>query len=165
MSDSYIPENPRTPKPLTFSKNRLRGAKNRSNTSPVAKKNSEKTTFFFQKLCICAKKKLHICTFFCFVLKTLKYMKCFWIFYRSLYNTYLKGLLKKFEKKSCTYAKIKKKLFFRKFFLPTGLDFERILAPRSQFFEKVNGLGVFGFSGIYEFSKKPDSISIFDPKK
>ncbi|KAL4568087.1 hypothetical protein LXL04_023688 [Taraxacum kok-saghyz] len=34
FENSYIPENPRTPKPLTFSKNRLRGAKNRSNTSP-----------------------------------------------------------------------------------------------------------------------------------
>ncbi|KAL4569749.1 hypothetical protein LXL04_025391 [Taraxacum kok-saghyz] len=54
FENSYIPENPRTPKPLTFSKNRLRGAKNRSNISPVAKKISEKTTFFFQKLCICA---------------------------------------------------------------------------------------------------------------
>ncbi|KAL4583436.1 hypothetical protein LXL04_008009 [Taraxacum kok-saghyz] len=31
FENSYIPENPRTPKPLTFSKNRLRGAKNRSN--------------------------------------------------------------------------------------------------------------------------------------
>ncbi|KAL4576791.1 hypothetical protein LXL04_012890 [Taraxacum kok-saghyz] len=34
FENSYIPENPRTPKPLTFSKNRLRGAKNRSNISP-----------------------------------------------------------------------------------------------------------------------------------
>ncbi|KAL4581144.1 hypothetical protein LXL04_017353 [Taraxacum kok-saghyz] len=34
FENSYIPENPRTLKPLTFSKNRLRGAKNRSNTSP-----------------------------------------------------------------------------------------------------------------------------------
>ncbi|KAL4590922.1 hypothetical protein LXL04_003869 [Taraxacum kok-saghyz] len=38
FENSYIPENPRTPKPLTFSKNRLRGAKNLSYTSPVAKK-------------------------------------------------------------------------------------------------------------------------------
>ncbi|KAL4578521.1 hypothetical protein LXL04_014645 [Taraxacum kok-saghyz] len=29
FKNSYNPENPRTPKPLTFSKNRLRGAKNR----------------------------------------------------------------------------------------------------------------------------------------
>ncbi|KAL4587854.1 hypothetical protein LXL04_000728 [Taraxacum kok-saghyz] len=63
FENSYIPENPRTPKPLTFSKNRLRGAKNRSNISPVAKKNFRKNDFFFPKnfayvqtffLCICA---------------------------------------------------------------------------------------------------------------
>ncbi|KAL4562242.1 hypothetical protein LXL04_034440 [Taraxacum kok-saghyz] len=35
FENSYIPENLRTPKPLTFSKNRLRGAKNCSNTSPT----------------------------------------------------------------------------------------------------------------------------------
>ncbi|KAL4589401.1 hypothetical protein LXL04_002308 [Taraxacum kok-saghyz] len=35
FENSYILENPRTPKPLTFSKNRHRGAKNRSNTSPI----------------------------------------------------------------------------------------------------------------------------------
>ncbi|KAL4589402.1 hypothetical protein LXL04_002309 [Taraxacum kok-saghyz] len=59
FENSYIPENPRTPKPLTFSKNRLRGAKNRSIISPVAKQNSEKTTFFFPKT-------LHMCKlFFC----------------------------------------------------------------------------------------------------
>ncbi|KAL4569026.1 hypothetical protein LXL04_024653 [Taraxacum kok-saghyz] len=72
FENSYIPENPRTLKPLTFSKNRLRGAKNRSILSPVAKKNFRKNNFFFQKLCIWAKKFfLPICT--------------------SLYNTYLKG--------------------------------------------------------------------------
>ncbi|KAL4569323.1 hypothetical protein LXL04_024959 [Taraxacum kok-saghyz] len=32
----------------------------------------------------------------------------------------------------------KKKSFFRKFFLATGLVFERFLAPRSRFFEQVN---------------------------
>ncbi|KAL4574351.1 hypothetical protein LXL04_021180 [Taraxacum kok-saghyz] len=47
--NSYIPENPRTPKPLTFSKNRLWGAKNRSNTSPVVKTNFRKNDFFFSK--------------------------------------------------------------------------------------------------------------------
>ncbi|KAL4573831.1 hypothetical protein LXL04_020650 [Taraxacum kok-saghyz] len=63
FENSYIPENPRTPKTLTFSKNRLRGAKNRSNISPVAKKFYEKTTFFFQKLCICANFFfVHMCT-------------------------------------------------------------------------------------------------------
>ncbi|KAL4574508.1 hypothetical protein LXL04_021340 [Taraxacum kok-saghyz] len=59
FENSYISENLRTPKPLTFSKNRLRRAKNRSNTSPVAKK-FRKNDFFFQKiLCICAKKSPH----------------------------------------------------------------------------------------------------------
>ncbi|KAL4569144.1 hypothetical protein LXL04_024775 [Taraxacum kok-saghyz] len=62
------------------------------------------------------------------------------------------------KKKICTYAKFleKKKSFFRKFFFATGLIFERFLAPRSRFFEKVNGLGVLGkanttmvLSGIY----------------
>ncbi|KAL4591435.1 hypothetical protein LXL04_004400 [Taraxacum kok-saghyz] len=38
----------------------------------------------------------------------------------------------------------KKKSFFRKIFFATGLIFERFLAPRSRFFEKVNGLGVLG---------------------
>ncbi|KAL4585696.1 hypothetical protein LXL04_010320 [Taraxacum kok-saghyz] len=75
FENSYIPENPRTPKPLTFSKNRLRGAKNRSNTSPVAKKNSEKMIFFFKNFAYVQKFFLHICKFFCFVLKTLKYLK------------------------------------------------------------------------------------------
>ncbi|KAL4557887.1 hypothetical protein LXL04_036081 [Taraxacum kok-saghyz] len=95
---SYIPENQRSPKPLTFSKNRLREAKNRSNTSPVAKKNFRKNDFFFQKLCICAH-----------------------FFVLSLYNTYLKGFVKnkfkkKRKKKSCTYAKIKKKIVFSEIF-------------------------------------------------
>ncbi|KAL4584256.1 hypothetical protein LXL04_008852 [Taraxacum kok-saghyz] len=49
FENSYIPENPRTPKPLTFSKNRLRGAKIRSNISPVAKKKFRKNDFFFSK--------------------------------------------------------------------------------------------------------------------
>ncbi|KAL4592482.1 hypothetical protein LXL04_005479 [Taraxacum kok-saghyz] len=63
FENSYIPENPRTPKPLTFSKNRLRGAKNRSNISSVAKKNFRKNDFFFQKLCICANFYfVHMCT-------------------------------------------------------------------------------------------------------
>ncbi|KAL4564638.1 hypothetical protein LXL04_028705 [Taraxacum kok-saghyz] len=39
----------------------------------------------------------------------------------------------------------KKKVFFRKFFFAAGLIFERFLAPRSRFFEKVNGLGVLGY--------------------
>ncbi|KAL4562450.1 hypothetical protein LXL04_034655 [Taraxacum kok-saghyz] len=99
FENSYIPEKPRTLKLLTFSKNRLRGAKNRSNSSP-----------------------LHM------------YKK---------------------KKKSCTFAKIKNNSFFRKIFLATVLVFERFLACRNRFFEKVNGLGVLGFSGIYKFSKDP----------
>ncbi|KAL4580289.1 hypothetical protein LXL04_016477 [Taraxacum kok-saghyz] len=35
FENSYIPENPKIPKPLTFSKKRLRWAKNRSNISPA----------------------------------------------------------------------------------------------------------------------------------
>ncbi|KAL4567964.1 hypothetical protein LXL04_023561 [Taraxacum kok-saghyz] len=37
FENSYIPENSRTPKPLTFSKNRFWEAKNRSNTSPESR--------------------------------------------------------------------------------------------------------------------------------
>ncbi|KAL4557336.1 hypothetical protein LXL04_035511 [Taraxacum kok-saghyz] len=70
-----------TPKPLTFSKNRLRRAKNRSNTS-----------------------LLHVC------------------------------------------KNLRKKSFFREKISATGLVFERFLASRSRFFEKVNGLGVLGKS-------------------
>ncbi|KAL4554301.1 hypothetical protein LXL04_039580 [Taraxacum kok-saghyz] len=103
FENSYIPENLRTPKPLTFSKNRLRGAKNRSILSPVAKKNFRKNNFFFSKT-------LHMGKFFFLPICT------------SLYNTYLKGFVKKIlkknaKKKSCIYAKKKKKKsFFRKFF-------------------------------------------------
>ncbi|KAL4577930.1 hypothetical protein LXL04_014045 [Taraxacum kok-saghyz] len=59
FENSYIPENPRTPKPLTFSKNRLQGAKNRSILSPVAKKVFRKNNFFFSKT-------LHMGNFFFF---------------------------------------------------------------------------------------------------
>ncbi|KAL4562953.1 hypothetical protein LXL04_026984 [Taraxacum kok-saghyz] len=54
------------------------------------------------------------------------------------------------KKKVCTYAKFleKKKSFFRNFFFATGLIFERFLAPRSRFFEKVNGLGVLGLDQV-----------------
>ncbi|KAL4583241.1 hypothetical protein LXL04_007809 [Taraxacum kok-saghyz] len=104
--NSYIPENPRTPKPLTFSKNRLRGIKNRSNTSPVA------NSFFFSKKTTFFSKNLHI----------------------SLYNTYLKSFFKKIEKKNAKkklhiykkkvniYAKLEKKnIVFSEFF------FQRII--------------------------------------
>ncbi|KAL4586206.1 hypothetical protein LXL04_010838 [Taraxacum kok-saghyz] len=100
FENSYIPENPRTPKLLTFSKNRLRGAKNRSNIRPVAKTFFRKNDFFFQKLCICAN---------------------FFFVHMSLYNTYLKRFVKKNlknnakKKKSCTYAqKIKKSCTYAK---------------------------------------------------
>ncbi|KAL4586573.1 hypothetical protein LXL04_011210 [Taraxacum kok-saghyz] len=69
FDNSYIPENPITPKPLTFSKNRLRGAKNRSNTSPVAKKNSEKTIFFSKTLHMCKNKIFTYVHIFLFCLK------------------------------------------------------------------------------------------------
>ncbi|KAL4591504.1 hypothetical protein LXL04_004472 [Taraxacum kok-saghyz] len=48
------------------------------------------------------------------------------------------------KKKVCTYAKFleKKIVFSEKKNFATGLIFERFLAPRSRFFEKVNGLGV-----------------------
>ncbi|KAL4565906.1 hypothetical protein LXL04_030012 [Taraxacum kok-saghyz] len=75
FENSYIPENPRTPKPLTFSKDRLRGAKNRSNISPVAKKFFRKNDFFFSKNFAYVQKKF--------------------ILHMSLYSTYLKGLVKK----------------------------------------------------------------------
>ncbi|KAL4585434.1 hypothetical protein LXL04_010055 [Taraxacum kok-saghyz] len=116
FENSYIPENPRTPKPLTFSKNRLRGAKNRSNISPVAKKFSEKTTFFFQKLCICANFFfVHMCT------EPLQH-----IFKERI--VMIKNVLEGFE------------VGFLKGITEIG--------------------GVLGFSGIYEFSKDPNTIYI-----
>ncbi|KAL4562852.1 hypothetical protein LXL04_026883 [Taraxacum kok-saghyz] len=52
----------RTLKLLTFSKNRLRGAKNRSNLRPVAKNFFRKINFFFSKtLHMCKKKFVHMC--------------------------------------------------------------------------------------------------------
>ncbi|KAL4569081.1 hypothetical protein LXL04_024708 [Taraxacum kok-saghyz] len=52
------------------------------------------------------------------------------------------------NKKLCTYAQKKSlhicKSFFRKKIFATGHIFERFLAPRSRFIEKVNGLGVLG---------------------
>ncbi|KAL4563261.1 hypothetical protein LXL04_027301 [Taraxacum kok-saghyz] len=145
FENSYIPENPRTSKPLTFSKNRLRGAKNRSNISPVAKKKFRKNDFFFPKtLHMCKKKKnLHMCTHI------------------------FKGVaVLKQNKKLCTYAQKKKfahmqsfwkkkKVVFSEFFFATGLIFERFLAPRSRFFEKVNVLGSFENSYIPENPRTP----------
>ncbi|KAL4583277.1 hypothetical protein LXL04_007847 [Taraxacum kok-saghyz] len=97
FENSYIPENPRTPKPLTFSKNRLRGAKNRSNLRLVAKKNFRKNNFFFKKFAYMQKKNSCICI--------------------SLYTTYLKGFvkknLKKNAKKKVAYMqKLKKKVAY-----------------------------------------------------
>ncbi|KAL4576046.1 hypothetical protein LXL04_012134 [Taraxacum kok-saghyz] len=121
FENSYIPENPRTPKPLNFSKNRLRGAKKRSNTSPVANFFSEKTIFFF---------------------KNFGYVHIF----LSLYNTYLKGFVKTNLKKNAKKKKVahmeKKKfvalVFSEKKVFATELVFERFLAFRSRFFKKVN---------------------------
>ncbi|KAL4556929.1 hypothetical protein LXL04_035096 [Taraxacum kok-saghyz] len=129
FENSYIPENPRTPKPLTFPKNRLRGAKNRSNISPVAKKNFRKNDFFFSKnfayvqiffLCICA---------------------------QSLYNTYLKRFVKKNLKKNAKKKKLhictknKKKLHICK---TNFIHSKRFGGFRSRFFERNNGLGDIG---------------------
>ncbi|KAL4580184.1 hypothetical protein LXL04_016366 [Taraxacum kok-saghyz] len=78
FENSYIPENPRTPNPLTFSKNRLRGAKNRSNLRLFA---------YVQKK---IRAYVHVLRF-CF--KNAQIPEMFLkFFYRSLYTTYLKGL-------------------------------------------------------------------------
>ncbi|KAL4569601.1 hypothetical protein LXL04_025242 [Taraxacum kok-saghyz] len=84
------------------------------------------------------------------------------------------------NKKLCTYAQKKSlhicKSFFRKIFFATGLIFERILAPRSRFFEKVNErererereLKIFVNSNIQrlQISQKPlDSIYFNKTKK
>ncbi|KAL4554788.1 hypothetical protein LXL04_037394 [Taraxacum kok-saghyz] len=60
------------------------------------------------------------------------------------------------KKNVCTYAKFleKKKSFFRKFFFATGLIFERFLAPRSRFFEKVNDTRISDSSAYPTFSVK-----------
>ncbi|KAL4568736.1 hypothetical protein LXL04_024351 [Taraxacum kok-saghyz] len=136
FENSYIPENPRTPKPLTFSKNRLRGAKNRSNISPVAKNFFRKNDFFFSKnfayvqsffVCICA---------------------------QSLYNTYLKRFVKKNLKKNAKKKKLhictknKKKLHICKRF-------------RSRFFERNNGLGDIGNWGKLIYSGEPENSPNF----
>ncbi|KAL4568773.1 hypothetical protein LXL04_024388 [Taraxacum kok-saghyz] len=140
FENSYIPENPRTPKPLTFSKNRLRGAKNRSNICPVAKKNFRKNDFFFfQKLCICAN---------------------FFFVHMSLYNTYLKRFVKKNLKKNAKKKKLhictknKKKLHICKRF-------------RSRFFERNNGLGDIENWGSsrFELTHFTSHWFMFDPKK
>ncbi|KAL4590986.1 hypothetical protein LXL04_003934 [Taraxacum kok-saghyz] len=66
FENSYIPENQRTPKP------RLKNAEIQVRSQ---KKIPKKRLSFFQKLCICEKKKkMHMCTFF-FVSKTFKYLK------------------------------------------------------------------------------------------
>ncbi|KAL4555380.1 hypothetical protein LXL04_037998 [Taraxacum kok-saghyz] len=58
------------------------------------------------------------------------------------------------------------KSFFSEIFFATGLVFERFLAPRSRFFEKVNGLGVFDRakhdpSGSFENSYIPENSPNF----
>ncbi|KAL4583473.1 hypothetical protein LXL04_008046 [Taraxacum kok-saghyz] len=109
FENSYIPENPRTPKPLTFSKNRLRAAKNRSNTSSDVKKNSEKTIFVFKNFCF---KNGQIPEFF----------------YRSLYNTYLKANFINYER----FGGLRSRFFERN----NGLgDIENWGSSRSRYFE------------------------------
>ncbi|KAL4585814.1 hypothetical protein LXL04_010440 [Taraxacum kok-saghyz] len=82
----------------------------------------------------------NFCFFFCvffqiFLTKPFKYM------YLSVFKTKQKNV-HICKKIFCTYAKfLKKKIAFSEFFFATGLVFERFLAPRSRFFEKVNGLG------------------------
>ncbi|KAL4571877.1 hypothetical protein LXL04_018644 [Taraxacum kok-saghyz] len=152
FENSYIPENPRTPKPLTFSKNRLRGAKNRSNISPVAKKNFRKNNFFFPKtLHICKKKIRAYVRLLRFCFKNAQIPEIFLKFvYRSLYTTYLKGFVKKnlkknAKKKNCIYAKVEKKIsFFRKKFSANFIHSKRFGGFRSRFFERNNGLGDIG---------------------
>ncbi|KAL4565574.1 hypothetical protein LXL04_029676 [Taraxacum kok-saghyz] len=89
---------PRTLKPLTFSKNRFREAKNRSNTSPIAKFFFRKNDFFF--------KFLHMCNFFFYISSfCFKYLIFFLkIFYRSFLNTFKRFWEKKAPKKSCIYG-------------------------------------------------------------
>ncbi|KAL4562373.1 hypothetical protein LXL04_034575 [Taraxacum kok-saghyz] len=144
FENSYIPENPRTPKPLTFSKNRLRGSKNRSNTSPIAKKFSEKTIFFFKNF-VYVKKN---CTCACF-----------------------KVLLKKFEKKrkkkkvahrqkkSCKYAKVDKKYRFFGFFFQRIITVMNVLeGPEVGFWKEIT-LGSFENSYIPENPRTPKPLT------
>ncbi|KAL4563243.1 hypothetical protein LXL04_027283 [Taraxacum kok-saghyz] len=90
FENSYIPENPRTPKPLTFSKNRLRGAKNRSNISPVAKFFFRKNDFFFPKtLHMCKIFFLHMCTIVLFCLKNAQIHEIFLNFFIGVFITHI----------------------------------------------------------------------------
>ncbi|KAL4584236.1 hypothetical protein LXL04_008830 [Taraxacum kok-saghyz] len=151
FENSYIPENPKTPKPLTFSKNRLRGAKNRSNTSPVANKFPKKQLFFFKNLHMCKKQFVHMCI--------------------SIYNTYLKGFVKKNLKKN---AKKKKKIAYMQKLKkkvahmqklkknPNFNDSKRFEESRSRFFERNNGLGDIGNWGSSRVSAKPQLQHIQD---
>ncbi|KAL4573249.1 hypothetical protein LXL04_020048 [Taraxacum kok-saghyz] len=92
FDNSYIPENPRTPKPLTFLKNRLRGLKIAQIQARSEIFFSKKTTFFSQKLCLCAKKKFAHVYILSFCFKNVQIPEIFFkIFYRSIHNTYLKG--------------------------------------------------------------------------
>ncbi|KAL4576393.1 hypothetical protein LXL04_012486 [Taraxacum kok-saghyz] len=81
LKNSYIPENPRTSKPLTFLKNRLRGLKIAQIQARSQKTIPKKRLFFFKNFAYVQKKNLHMCTFFCFISKK------FISLYRSLYNT------------------------------------------------------------------------------
>ncbi|KAL4582988.1 hypothetical protein LXL04_007552 [Taraxacum kok-saghyz] len=135
FENSYIPENPRTPKLLTFSKNRLRGAKNRSNLRPVAKKNFRKNNFFFQKLCICAKKNVYMCI-------------CIYA---------------KIKKKVAHMQKLKKNIsFFSKKISANFNDSKRFEDSRSRFFERNNGLIMSKKKTIDSFFKPKENVN--DPQ-
>ncbi|KAL4562618.1 hypothetical protein LXL04_026646 [Taraxacum kok-saghyz] len=126
FENSYIPENSPNflylPNRYSFQKTDFGTLQNVFNHYNSLKKISEKTIFFFN-FCICA-------IFFIFC----AYVQLF--FFAFFFKFFLTNLFKYFlEKKS---------RFFGIFFFATGLIFERFLAPRSRFFEKVNGLGVLG---------------------
>ncbi|KAL4586786.1 hypothetical protein LXL04_011430 [Taraxacum kok-saghyz] len=178
FENSYIPENPRTLKPLTFSKNRLRGAKNSSNISPVAKNFFRKNDFFFSKtLHMC---KLFLCVYvhsFLFCFKTVQKHEIFLkFFYRSLYNTYLKRFVKKNLKKnakkksctyakkikkSCTYAKVKKKYrFFGNFFQQIVMIKNVLEGSEVGFLKRITVWEIYEIGGVLGFSVTADCTRV-----
>ncbi|KAL4585035.1 hypothetical protein LXL04_009648 [Taraxacum kok-saghyz] len=126
-----LPQFPISPKPLFFSKNRLRNSSKRLESLKFAEIFFEKNDIFFlifayvQLFFIFAYMQLFFLPFLKQNLKTCTYARMFFCIYAKF-----------LEKKSCFFG----------FFFATGLVFERFLAPRSRFFEKVNSLGVLGFS-------------------
>ncbi|KAL4573600.1 hypothetical protein LXL04_020411 [Taraxacum kok-saghyz] len=131
FENSCIPENPRTPKPLTFSKNRLRGAKNRSNISPVAKNNFRKNDFFFSK------NFAYVQTFFLCIRAQ------FFVLFQNRSKTrkvLLKKIEKKRKKKVAHMQKFKKKVaHMQKLKKNIFNHYERFGGSQSRFFERNNG--------------------------